>query len=593
MSQNEIKNENNIVNEKENNDKTSDIIKDINSVVIQNIEEASIKSTTEETNFTKNEEVINNNFHHFSQPNESDNETLSKINNENYINYNENNFNNINDNINQVDQGIFNNVNANINAENEQNLNINPTEQQIFNQNPIPDIPDNINNNTEKKENPIDQGPPPTPETKEQTQYPQNFNSSQKSSSKKRGSYNKKSNQKTLKDLAFKFPIKNSFSEVAIPFAFQQHFHDSNNDSRFHSYITIKDTPRLLIDISDDVKKDKFKLASDIDSLKNTNNEKENKLKAIDAKIMSCKQDNNILREEIEKIKNEINIRNNDINKLKITLQQISQGNNKYELEMNSKIKEKNNSYIRLKEMYDNIKNELTNKTLDENKKREFLYKIKEETNKIQKEYQNNFKYYSNKLMNNSLYPEEYIKQCLQKDLIDFNNFVGARIQKISPKVKELIEYIQNAVDNSIGKDYEVKLYGSHATGLCLPWSDIDVVLCKKNGEDIDANLYLTLHDLYVYIKDKNDFQDVKHIGTTTVPLIKIKTKENLGIQSVDISLKDKSHYGIKCVSLVLSFKEEYEVFLPMILALKNILKQANLNDPYKVSNLYIINNII
>jgi DNA polymerase sigma len=191
--------------------------------------------------------------------------------------------------------------------------------------------------------------------------------------------------------------------------------------------------------------------------------------------------------------------------------------------------------------------------------------------------------------MNNNIYPDEYVKQCLQKDLIDFNNYVGARIQMISPKVKELIAYIQNAVDASIGKDYEVKLYGSHATGLCLPWSDIDVVLCKKNGEDIDTNLYMTLHDLYIYLKEKNNFKDIKHIGTTTVPLIKIKTKENIGIQSVDISLQDKSHYGIKCVSLVLSFKEEYEVFLPMILALKNILKQANLNDPYKVSNIFII----
>ena len=84
--------------------------------------------------------------------------------------------------------------------------------------------------------------------------------------------------------------------------------------------------------------------------------------------------------------------------------------------------------------------------------------------------------------------------------------------------------------------------------------------------------------------KKKNDlFKSINYIGGTTVPLIKIKTKENIGIQSVDISLQDKTHYGIKCFSLVLSFKEEYEALLPMILALKNILKQANLNDPYKV----------
>ena len=75
----------------------------------------------------------------------------------------------------------------------------------------------------------------------------------------------------------------------------------------------------------------------------------------------------------------------------------------------------------------------------------------------------------------------------------------------------------------------------------------------------------------------------MNYIGTTTIPLIKIKTIENIGVQNVDISLQDKLHYGIKCVSLVLSYKEEYEVLLPMILALKNILKQANLNNPYKV----------
>ena len=412
---------------------------------------------------------------------------------------------------------------------------------------------------------------------------------SPKNPSKKRNSYDKKSSKNSMRDLAFRFPIQESFSKVDIPFSFQQNLDDPNKDSHFHSYIRITGTPTLYMDISDDHKIDKLNMVSKIDSLKNMNKELEKKLKGIDDNIMKFKEDNSLLNKEIEKTKNEILTRNNEINKLKQTIQQLNQGNNKYDNDIKLKLQEKNNSYIKLKEMYDKIKSEFDTNKLDENKKKEYLLKIKEETNKIQKEYQNNFKYYSNKLMNNNIYPDEYIKQCLQKDLIDFNNYIGARIQMISPKVKELINYIQNAVDASIGKDYEVKLYGSHATGLCLPWSDIDVVLCKRNGEDIDTNLYMTLHDLYIYLKEKNNFKDIKHIGTTTVPLIKIKTKENIGIQSVDISLQDKSHYGIKCVSLVLSFKEEYEVFLPMILALKNILKQANLNDPYKVRNIFNI----
>ena len=587
MSQNEINNEIDN-NAQENIIKTSNIIKNINAVVIPNIEESSNKTITDETNFIKNEEFVENKNKTFYQSNDENIniENFNKINNENSINNFQNNYNNEivkENNINQINHGIYEiNNNQNLIQKNEMELNSNPIQNNI--NDPTINYTNINNNNIDQIQPQINQpNPVPNPNL--------NFSpssSSSKNPSKKRSSYDKKSNQKTMKDLAFKFPIKESLSKVEIPFSFQQNLDDPNNDSRFHSYITIKDTPRLYIDISDDQKIDEFKMPGKIDSLKNANKEKEDRLKTIDDNIMKFKEENNLLNKEIEKIKNEIIARNNEMNKLNQSIQQLSQGNNKYEADIKQKLQEKNNSYVKLKEIYDKIKSDIQTNKLDENTKKEYLLKIKEESNKIQKEYQNNFKYYSNKLMNNNIYPDEYIKQCLQKDLIDFNNYVGARIQMISPKVKELINYIQKAVDASIGKDYEVKLYGSHATGLCLPWSDIDVVLCKKNGDDIDTNLYITLHELYLYLKEKNNFKDIKHIGTTTVPLIKIKTKENIGIQSVDISLQDKSHYGIKCVSLVLSFKEEYEVFLPMILALKNILKQANLNDPYKVRIIFM-----
>ena len=594
MSQNEKKNE--IINDNEQNkvEKTSNIIKGINAVVIPNIEESSQKSITEETNFEKIEETTENVSNNYSQLNEQTikNGNYNIINNENPINnyQNEfnNNFNNDDNNINQFHQENFdlnNNLSSNQGKE-INNFNSNTNNNNFQNNLFKPEF--EPNNGIEQNQNILSD-----PAFQPQAAFSSSYSNSSKNYSKKRSSYDKKGNQKSMKDLAYKFPIRDAFSKVEIPFSFQQNLDDPNNDSRFHSYITIRDTPKLFIDISDEKKVDKLNMAAKIDNYKSKNNELETKLKAVDDNIMKYKEDNSILNKEIEKIKNEIISRNNEINKLKQTIQQLNQGNNKYENDIKQKIQTKDNSYIKLKEIYDTIKNDLTKNVLDENQKKEYLLKINEETNKIQKEYQNNFKYYTNKLMNYNLYPEEYIKQCLQKDLIDFNNYIGARIQMISPKVKELITYIQNAVDASIGKEYEVKLYGSHATGLCLPWSDIDVVLCKRNGEDIDANFYITLHDLYTYLKEKNDFKDIKHIGTTTVPLIKIKTKENIGIQSVDISLQDKSHYGIKCVSLVLSFKEEYEVFLPMILALKNILKQANLNDPYKVSIFIIIFDLI
>ena len=588
MSENEKKEEIKENTPITNNDKTTDIINSINAIVIPNIEEESNKCSTDE-----NYSIQKNNNESYNKIDSSQNQLLSNNNNENTIpninnNQNMNNVNNNQNNININSQINEENINANNNVNNKEtifnnnNINLFSNQNSFNNNNIYMNSNSNSNNNNDmnlnqNKLNINQMNAPPQNDFSPNFQPPSN-----KNLNRKKSNADKKSGQKGMKNLAFKFPIKQSFSKVEIPFSFSQNLDEENNNNSFHTYITIKDTPKLFIDISDDAKKEKFEKISNIDSLKKTNEDLKKKLAGIDGKNMIYEKENEALRNEIDKIKNEILSKNNDSNNLKLSIQQISKESNKYEEEINKKINEKNNSYTQIKEQYDKIKNEIINKQLDEKQQKEYLSKINEEINKIQKEYQNNFKYYKNKLMINK-YKNEYIKKSLQRDLLDFNSYVAQKIKIISPKVKELINYIQNAVDNSIGKDYEVKLYGSHATELCLPWSDIDVVLCKKSGE-VSENNYLPLHELFTYLQKKNDlFKSINYIGTTTVPLIKIKTKENIGIQSVDISLQDKTHYGIKCVSLVLSFKKQYEVLLPMILALKNILKQANLNDPYKV----------
>ena len=610
MSQNEIKEENtkNIDIEKKS-DKTTNIINSINAIVIPNVEESfpdsKINGDFIGNSMRKEEEIVD-------KESDSSNNQIIKSDNYNQLNNKENIIQN--NNINIIDNNNMNNININNSSNNNFNNNINDqisnnnnNYNKISHENNLNFINNNNNINLYPNQNPninnllnpnIYMNYSNSNSNTNQIQNNQNLNQTtnqnntnqklhqhiNKNIIRKKSNAEKKGGQKGMKDFAFKFPLKQSFSKVEIPFAFQQNLDEPNNDSRFHSYITIKDTPKLYIDVSDDKKLDKFNLSSTIESLKATNQEQEKKLKVIDTNIMKFNNENDLLRGEIEKAKNELISRNNEINKLNQAIEQVTKNNNKYEKDFNIEINEKNNSYIELKEHYDKIRNEVTNKSLKENEKKECLMKIEEEINKIQKEYQNNLKYYNNKLLCNKVYSDEYIKKSLQKDLIDFTSYVSQKIHIISPKVKELINYIQNAVDASIGKEYEVRLYGSHATGLCLPWSDIDVVLCKKNGEGVENNSYLPLQELFTYLQKKNDlFKAINYIGTTTVPLIKIKTKENIGIQSVDISLQDKTHYGIKCVSLVLSFKKEYEVLLPMILALKNILKNANLNDPYKV----------
>ena len=139
----------------------------------------------------------------------------------------------------------------------------------------------------------------------------QNINPNKNNSSEIKS---KKKEQKGMKDLAFKFPIEKSLSKVEIPFSFQQNLNSDNNNNRFHSYITIKDTPKLYIDISDDNNMDEFLLSDNIESLKTTNKKLENKLQSIDTNIMQYKNENDMIRKEIEKINREILIHNNNIN---------------------------------------------------------------------------------------------------------------------------------------------------------------------------------------------------------------------------------------------------------------------------------------
>ncbi len=71
------------------------------------------------------------------------------------------------------------------------------------------------------------------------------------------------------------------------------------------------------------------------------------------------------------------------------------------------------------------------------------------------------------------------------------------------------------------------------------------------------------------------------------MPIIKMTSTEQYNSMHIDISLQDGKHYGLKCVELVKSFMRDYEALEPLIFALKNILKNANLNDPYTVNIYY------
>ena len=112
---------------------------------------------------------------------------------------------------------------------------------------------------------------------------------------------NKKSKKEGMKELAYKFPMEASFSKVEIPFAFQNNIDQNNQDNKFYSYIKIKDTPTLYLDISNENNINKLFLSSSIEDYKVKISENEKLLNENDKKISKLSNERDSIKEEIKK----------------------------------------------------------------------------------------------------------------------------------------------------------------------------------------------------------------------------------------------------------------------------------------------------
>ena len=165
----------------------------------------------------------------------------------------------------------------------------------------------------------------------------------------------------------------------------------------------------------------------------------------------------------------------------------------------------------------------------------------------------------------------------LHKDIIDFQEYNREQIRKNHNVVEKILDNVSNLV-KTFFVEIDLLVFGSYSTNLCLAWSDIDLVLVNKSGVN-DPNI---LRKVWSLIQIQPWKESCMLVENTTIPVLKIVAAESLLNYHIDISVQDNKHFGLKCVELVKMYLREYEALEPMIISLKNILKCAGLNDPYK-----------
>jgi len=467
----------------------------------------------------------------------------NKVNNNN-INYgiNLNNNNNIifNNNLGNINNIIVNNNNM-INENNINNIELR-NNLNIENNSPhSSDIGENVEEELKDK---IKNG-----SNKDKTLLSKNFISFQQNNNNKNSNNINKLNLKKLKNklnltqsnktfsskLNFEIPIELVKAPSHINKKDFEYFYLKNNYKKnLNNYLKISNSPTFYFDISDKSIESEMKL----DELETHLAEKENLIKNFEEKI---KEQDNL----IKKYKMKLQEKETNLNVCK-----------NLEEEYLKKISE-------LQEEKKNLYERLPKDKLEKDSKK----------NKSYKEYRE-FKFKPAKIDDN------YIIHILQKDLLDYQIYVQEQILKKNSLVEDLLLKV-NILINEISHDFEVKLDGSYANNLSLPWSNIDIILINKNPQNrVDI---VFIQKLFINMKNKdwikkyNAYEDtIKKI----YPIIKILTVDKYSNINIDITFQDDFIYIQNKINLINKFLNENAVLKPLILALKTILKNANLNNP-------------
>ena len=167
--------------------------------------------------------------------------------------------------------------------------------------------------------------------------------------------------------------------------------------------------------------------------------------------------------------------------------------------------------------------------------------------------------------------PTSILKEEAQAFLIE--------IDKWQEEVESAYSEITNTIKSIIKSKYpaaNIEIYGSFASKLHLPSSDIDMVLHNIDGEKREV-----LRNIDKILRDQVFIVSCNYIQTAFVPVIKIKS-ELLGKQvQIDITVNDQNHSGLKCLELVNRLLNQSPLIRPVFLILKHLLSICNFKEPY------------
>jgi len=193
----------------------------------------------------------------------------------------------------------------------------------------------------------------------------------------------------------------------------------------------------------------------------------------------------------------------------------------------------------------------------------------------------------SKKATTEKYYPQILTKR-LHNEIEDYVKLLQSVVQSQKGKIYGMIEHVKKVV-SSLWPESRVEMYGSHATSLCIPSSDLDLVVIGANQSEGDQHPISVLSRA---LQKERWIRTLQSIETARVPVIKLVGKEERIPTDITFELKNAPafctsegllahHEGLASCELVNNFKQKFPQITPLALVLKQLLCERNLNNVY------------
>lgn len=165
---------------------------------------------------------------------------------------------------------------------------------------------------------------------------------------------------------------------------------------------------------------------------------------------------------------------------------------------------------------------------------------------------------------------EPEVSDWLTKEIKDFVAYVSPSEAEIHAR-NDAVTRIRKVV-TKMWYDAEVRVFGSYATDMYLPGSDIDMVILSDSGK-YDSRAYL--YQLSSRLKSSGIATSVEVIAKARVPIIKFVEIQS-GIH-IDVSFERTN--GIEAVDTIRGWAQEFKCLRYLVMVVKQFLARRRMNN--------------